>query len=204
MMLDDLLPAKRGSASAEGTSGALPRVRGFRAAAFRVFLLLNLAAAIGFTYAVVIPMIRDFTGYPARSASPERFMKDTVSSQALAHGFQIDLRVIPESQQRYDTAGDWLWAGNTLHIRISREMADQDIRYGMLLFVHELVEALLCRAAGISTAQVDSFDISHPQAEEPGADPRAPYHRQHMAAEAVERELARHLKVNWNNYLSRF
>jgi hypothetical protein len=201
MMLDKS-SAKRGSVPFVYSNGTFSRVRSFRAAAIRIFLLLNLAAAIGFYYAVLAPMIRDLAGQPAKST--ERIMNDSASSDALAHGLRVNLRIIPANQQRYDTAGDWLWTSNTLEIRISREVANKDIRYAMLLFVHELVEALLCRAAGITTAQVDSFDMSHPQADEPGDDPKAPYHRQHLAAEAVERELARQLQVKWKDYISRF
>jgi hypothetical protein len=115
----------------------------------------------------------------------------------------VRLRVIPESEQRYQTSGDWQWRADTLEIRLSREVADEDPRYGTLLLVHELIEALLCRGAGVSGAAVDAFDISHPDASEPGDDPAAPYHRQHRAAEAAERALADQLGVNWDKYLGR-
>ncbi|MBF6567738.1 MAG: hypothetical protein IVW54_02545 [Candidatus Binataceae bacterium] len=113
------------------------------------------------------------------------------------------LRILPQEEQRYDTEGDWLWNDDALEIRVSREVDEEDPRYAMLLFVHELIEALLCRSAGITGATVDAFDMRHQQETEPGDDPAAPYHHQHVAAEAVELALADQLGVNWEHYLGR-
>jgi hypothetical protein len=179
------------------------RVRLSKAARSRLFALAALAATIAFWRAVIGPAICDMAGRPASCAPPEKTMKDdSASSQIVPHELQVKLLLVPQSEQRYDTSGDWLWSGNRLEIRVSREMADLDPRYAMLLFVHEMIEALLCRSSGVSAVEVDSFDMSHPQSDEPGADPAAPYHRQHMAAEAAERALAAHLGVNWDQYVS--
>ena len=78
-----------------------------------------------------------------------------------------------------------------------------DPRYETLVAAHELIEAMLCRQAGISERAVDAFDRhyeAHRKAgdqSEPGDDPRAPYHRQHVAATKIERELAALLGVVW-------
>jgi hypothetical protein len=202
MTPDWTLPAKRGSASAGLLKDALLRARLSRTATTRIFALAALVATMAFYRAVIVPTICDIAGRPASCASPEKTMDSSASSQIVPHQLQVQLFVVPQGEQRYDTSGDWLWSGNRLEIRVSREMADQDPRYAMLLFVHEMIEALLCRSSGISAAEVDSFDMSHPQADEPGADPAAPYHRQHMAAEAVERALAEKLGVKWEDYIS--
>lgn len=115
----------------------------------------------------------------------------------------VRLHVLPQSEQRYDTEGDWLWADNALEIQISRGVGDDDPRYGLLMLVHELVEALLCRSMGVTAVQVDAFDMLHQGDGEPGDLPSAPYHRQHMAAQAAERALADQLGVDWENYLGR-
>ncbi|HEY2106441.1 MAG TPA: hypothetical protein VGH29_11685 [Candidatus Binataceae bacterium] len=162
--------------------------------------MVAVVAVFGFYDAVLAPMGRELAGRPASGASWVKTMKNEDSFLTIPHQLQVRLRVIPEREQRYDTVGDWMWSGDTLEIRVSREVADEDPRYGMLVFVHELIEALLCRAAGVTTAQVDAFDMSHMQADEPGADPSAPYHRQHTAAEAAERALAQQLGVNWERY----
>lgn len=142
-------------------------------------------------------------GGPQVRAGEERRMKGSASFQKIPPGLVVRLRVVPHRKQRYDTEGDWLWDGDTLEIRLSREVGEQDPRYTTLLFVHELIEALLCRSGGITGAQVDAFDMSHQEENEPGDDPAAPYHRQHAAAEAAEHALADQLGINWDEYLGR-
>jgi len=195
--------AKRGSAPIRVWKGALLRGRSLTGLGWRIFAPIALATAVGFNYAVLAPTIGDIAGRFTNHVSPEMAMKSPPSFQSIPDRLQVRLRVIPEKQQRYDTSGDWLWTDGTLEIRVSREVADQDPRYAMLLFVHELIEALLCRSVGITAAQVDSFDMSHAQEDEPGDDPTAPYHHQHRAAEAAERALADKLGVNWKEYVTR-
>jgi hypothetical protein len=116
----------------------------------------------------------------------------------------ITVRVIPHEHQRYSTAGDWRFTRNgDLLISVSRM---SDPRYETLVAAHELVEAILCRRAGVDERAVDTFDKhyeAHRKAgdvSEPGDDPRAPYHRQHVAATEFERQLAVLLGVNWGSY----
>ena len=182
---------------------ALLRVRSFKSLRGRMFVLIAVAAVASLDCTVLAPMGCELVGRPNSSASWVKTMKNPLVFQSVPHKLQVRLHVIPEKQQRYDTVGDWQWSDNTLEIRVSREVADDDPRYAMLVFVHELIEALLCRATGVSTAQVDAFDMSHLQADEPGADPSAPYHRQHVAAEAAERALAEQLGVKWQDYIGR-
>jgi hypothetical protein len=127
-----------------------------------------------------------------------------VSFRGIPHDLIVRLHVLPHREQRYETEGDWLWEGNTLEVRISREVSDDDPRYGMLMFVHELVEALLCVSSGVTAADVDAFDMLHDGDGEPGDDPSAPYHSQHIAAEAAERALADQLGVTWERYLGKY
>ncbi len=113
----------------------------------------------------------------------------------------IRSRLIPASEHRYATRGDWWWQGDTLEIRISREEQRQNPLYPFLLLVHEMVEALLCRLSGITTEEVDALDMNYGGDGEPGDDPRAPYRWEHATAELVERVLAKRLSVNWQDYL---
>jgi hypothetical protein len=122
----------------------------------------------------------------------------------LPRHIKVEVLLVPQKDQRYPTLGDWLWKGKRLTIRLSREIAEKDPRYGMLLLTHELIEALLCQMAGISTRQVDKFDIAFTGDGEPGDDPAAPYHREHRWAEGAERALAKELGVKWRNYASAF
>lgn len=110
----------------------------------------------------------------------------------------IHVHVIPHKQQRYDTCGDWFWdANNHLHIKVSE---CTDARYEQLVAIHEIVEAVLCDTAGIDENAVTDWDIKFTGEGEPGDDPKAPYHKQHRIATAIETLLAAELGVNWQEY----
>jgi hypothetical protein len=112
---------------------------------------------------------------------------------------KITVEFIPHPAQRYDTLGDWRFdpEGN-LTISISDSGS---YRSNICLALHELVEALLCRWDGVSTEDVDRWDMSEGKdSDEPGEDPRAPYHVQHMRAMIFERLLADMLALPWPDY----
>ena len=117
---------------------------------------------------------------------------------------RIQLKTIPHSSQRYDTCGDWQ-IGDDGEITISvSDMGDED--YALLVGVHELIEAWLCRKRGISQEAVDVFDFEYEKGRfegdvsEPGDDPRAPYFMEHQFATQIERQIAQELRVNWQHY----
>lgn len=114
---------------------------------------------------------------------------------------RITIDFIPHSAQRYDTCGDWLAKDDSISIRVSKTSRS---RLDLLLAIHELVEAWECHTSGISTEAVDRFDTAEDWADrgysEPGDDPAAPYHAQHMVAMRIERLAAETLGVSWNDY----
>ena len=70
---------------------------------------------------------------------------------------RIQIETVAHAQQRYETTGDWWWGpDDTLQMRVS---ALTDWRHSVLIAVHELVEALLCKAHGVSTEAVDAWDM---------------------------------------------
>lgn len=120
----------------------------------------------------------------------------------------ISIEVIHHSQQRYDTVGDWQFVSGLkpeeeLKIRVSRL---SDWRYEALVGLHELIEALLCKVANVSTEDVDSYDMAYESnrapgdESEPGDHLEAPYYRQHCIASGVERVVAAILGVDWLAY----
>ena len=130
----------------------------------------------------------------------------TTSANARAHHHDHQpLKIVIETvdHQRYPTAGDWQLKPDGLHIFVS-QMSDQ--RYEFLVGMHEAIEAYLCKQAGVSQAAVDKFDEAFERRRkpgndsEPGDDPKAPYHNEHMFASKVERMLATELGVNWSTY----
>lgn len=105
---------------------------------------------------------------------------------------KIEIEFIPQSEQRYDTLGDWFWEGDTLHIRSSD---DDGPTAAFLVAFHELAEAWLCRENGIDQAKVDAFDLAFVPPEddpdaEPGDHPDAPYRYQHRQAMMLEHLMA--------------
>jgi hypothetical protein len=130
-------------------------------------------------------------------AQPPRYHRE-------AKPLYIIIDTIPHSEQRYPTVGDWQIdkAGN-LHITVPK-MSDQ--RYEFLIGMHEAIEAYLAINAGVSPEAVDKFDGAYEAKRkagddsEPGDNPKAPYHREHVFATKIERLLAVKLGVNWSTY----
>lgn len=115
--------------------------------------------------------------------------------------FSASVKVIPHRSQRYDTAGDWLWGSThryeTVTIQVSRM---PDWRMEFLVALHELVEAALCRQAGITANQVDAWDRAHPDDNDPGGILAAPYNAQHALATRIERIVSDSMGVSWDEY----
>src|SRR5215831_1768460 len=124
----------------------------------------------------------------------------------------IEYNIVPHRKQRYDTVGDYFYKQSRWHFRISRL---KDRRYIVLVFLHEMIEWTLCQLAGIKMKDIDRFDreyerTRHPMGanapcgcvhlEEPGDDPHAPYHAQHVTATACEQLIANAIGVKWDEY----
>jgi hypothetical protein len=103
---------------------------------------------------------------------------------------KIFIETIPHEDQRYNTCGDWVFnKDNSLTIRISETA---NFKWNCALILHELVEALTCRANSVTTEQVDAFDLTWKpfgSFEEPGEDPRSPYFAEHNEASLIEQQL---------------
>lgn len=121
---------------------------------------------------------------------------------------KVNIQTIPHKDQRYDTAGDWVFdADGNLTIFVSDV---GDWRYEMLVAFHEFAEVLICKQKCISQSSVDTFDqafegirINYPEVigdMEPGNMTSAPYHDQHVFATSVEQMLAKMLDVDWKTY----
>lgn len=114
---------------------------------------------------------------------------------------KIVIESIPHDQHRYPTVGDYWWDSHgTLHIRVS-ELPDRRMTEAIVL--HELWEALLTKHRNIAEETIMDFDIaslSGPYADDPGHDPNAPYHREHVQAELIERQYLLELDVDWQDH----
>lgn len=116
---------------------------------------------------------------------------------------KIIIETIPHDQQRYHTVGDWWWEGETLHIRVSNMFT---IESSLAVAVHELREATLCKFHEIKEQDVTQFDVAFENHrgtkpyDEPGDDPKAPYHEEHKDAEFVERAFIGAGPLTWESH----
>lgn len=118
----------------------------------------------------------------------------------------VESKTIPYSEQRYPTCGDYWMDENGVHFRIN-SMGNED--YEFLVQIHEMVEEHLTRRKGLKEPDIMAFDLmwekereegKHGENEEPGHDPRAPYNKEHVLAENIERLLAHHMGISWPEY----
>lgn len=116
---------------------------------------------------------------------------------------KIVIETCRHEDQRYVTLGDyWVDSDGTIQIRVSAFPTGDYRSWPMqvLIAVHELIEMALCLRRGISEPDIRRFDETHPNLDDPGNDPAAPYHKEHVFAENVERLLAQQLGVDWKEY----
>lgn len=116
---------------------------------------------------------------------------------------KVHFEVIPNEKQRYPTVGDYWQEGDTDQFRVSA-MANE--KYELLVFIHELIEAYLCRWQKVSWREIDAFDIEYEKnrlegdVSEPGDNDNAPYYSEHQFATLIERLLAYEFGIQWNKY----
>lgn len=115
---------------------------------------------------------------------------------------KIVIETIPHEQHRYATCGDYWGNYSTAEYIVVSELPDR--RMAFLVILHEMIESFLCEERGIAEPDIKAFDEAvpddSPYADDPGHDPAAPYHKEHVFAESVERLVAQQLGVNWQEY----
>lgn len=112
---------------------------------------------------------------------------------------KITIESIPQARMRDPrSVGDYYrTADGHLYIFVS-DLADE--RHTLLVALHEMVEEAVTRHRGIAEPDILAFDLAHPELDDPGMDPRAPYHREHLLATGVEMIVAGELEVDWTAY----
>ena len=107
------------------------------------------------------------------------------------------VHTVHHASQRYDTLGDWEFGNGTLVVTVSDT---GDPRMNFLIALHEQIEAMLCMHRGIPEPEVYAFDVANADLDDPGSSPKAPYHKEHVFSENIERLVAAELGVNWAAY----
>lgn len=72
--------------------------------------------------------------------------------------------------------------------------------YEFLVFMHAITEQYLCWKHGIKDKEITKFDMDHPELDDPGNSPDAPYNHEHEIATEVEALLSQELRVSWIEY----
>ncbi len=110
----------------------------------------------------------------------------------------IEIKTIPQKEQRYVTVGDYWQEGDKDIFRIS-DCGNR--KYEWMIAIHELVEKALCEHHNITNEQIDEFDLATESLDdEPGDEPNSPYRDQHCFATSVERMLCAALGLSWKEY----
>lgn len=113
---------------------------------------------------------------------------------------------VDKELMRYPTAGDYFFVEDYLTLQVCKQ-SNPD--YEFLILVHELIEEHLTRKRGITEQSIMDFDLLfeeerykgiHGADDEPGYDLRAPYRKEHIFSENIERLLAQELGVDWIKY----
>ena len=110
---------------------------------------------------------------------------------------KIVILFVDQNEQRYETLDDYGETDQEIWFKITR-MADP--RHTMAILIHALWERFAAQQGGVSDEQITRWDLEHPELEEPGADPRAPYAAAHAQAEALERLAILAGGEDWSNY----
>lgn len=118
----------------------------------------------------------------------------------------VHVEFIPQHCQRYATIGDFFEDPNAPGVFRIRVTRFKDWRMQWLVMMHELAEYGMCMANGIHEPDIMAFDVEFEKNrapgndDEPGDDPKAPYRKQHLIAEGLEKVLAAEMGVDWKAY----
>lgn len=118
---------------------------------------------------------------------------------------EINIKFIEGKEQRYPTCGDYWETDSSYEFRITKQ---DNPKHNMLILIHELVEAYLCKSRGIKFEDIDAFDIEWNRqfiegvelSDEPGNEEDCLYAKEHRFAENIERQLAHEAGLEWFNY----
>jgi hypothetical protein len=78
--------------------------------------------------------------------------------------------------------------------------ADMGLIPSALCIIHELIECLWLKQAGVTIKQTVDWDMAHLDSDDPGSERGCPYGVGHKFAEAIERQIAAFLGQRWEDY----
>lgn len=111
---------------------------------------------------------------------------------------RIIIDFIPHYKQRYDTVGDYGETKDYIWFKIT-EFPFHPVR-SIAILIHEIWEFFRNRQTGCPPEMVDKFDLAHPELDDPGLSKDAPYHKNHMEADVLERQCIIWSGDDWIDY----
>jgi hypothetical protein len=103
----------------------------------------------------------------------------------------------PFSKMRYSTVGDWYDKEGNIHIDT---ILTDDWRVNISIAIHNLIEKFLCDNSNVKGEDVDKYAMNHHLEDDPGLNPDAPHHDQHMLADRIERLIHTELGLSRKKY----
>lgn len=114
----------------------------------------------------------------------------------------IIIQTVKHEDQRYDTLGDYQSLDGITDVSLTPGKAIITVsdmcswRSELLVAIHELIElSTACWINGIPDENIVAFDKANSLAIDPGSNPNAPYHTQHMLATFIESGLMPHFHI---------
>ena len=109
----------------------------------------------------------------------------------------ITTKIVPLSEQRYVTLGDYYVDNEELKFVITETGSDV---YNKLVLIHELIEELMTSYRGIKEEDILKWDLQNDDSNDPGREEGCPYKQEHIFAEMVERMICCQLGIDWEMY----
>lgn len=97
----------------------------------------------------------------------------------------IRIEFVPHTECRNQQVGDYGEDEKGIWFKIANDLGN-DTR-SMAVLIHEMWEKFRNDQLGIADADVDAFDETHQDDDDPGLLIDAPYHATHMESDALER-----------------
>ena len=117
----------------------------------------------------------------------------------------IRMMTVPVELHRYPSIDDYFDpVEGEKYIEFTTTIGDMgNTDYEFLVFMHAITEQYLCWKHGVKDKDITEFDIKKDKEDpdaEPGNDPKAPYHKEHMVGNDIEALLSVALGVDFPKY----
>jgi len=116
----------------------------------------------------------------------------------------ISIDFVPLHLQPYKTLDDYRITSQEVGPEILQVLITDtgDRRSNLALLIHALVEQYRAEEDGVSIQEIDDWDFSHLDSDEPADEPGCPYQKAHSDAMFAEMTLCASLRLPWAEHES--